>query len=80
MLSSAKEQVKLNEAIMVNEVVEIWLSVLSDQMQRTLQDSLKACLKEKSMEFGKYSSQVLCVSEEYFTVHDVVGSSSLSRC
>lgn len=32
MLSSAKEQVKLNDSIVVNEVVESWLCILSDQM------------------------------------------------
>lgn len=47
MLSVARETVRLNQAIPVNEIVEIWLSLLSDQMQETLKDLTVACLKEK---------------------------------
>jgi dynein heavy chain 2 len=47
MVSSAKEFVKLNNSIVVDEVVENWLAILSNNMIQTLTDSLKDCLKEK---------------------------------
>lgn len=51
MFSSAKEQVKLNDNIVVDEVVEVWLAILASNMKQTLTDLLRGCLKEKSMEF-----------------------------
>ncbi|CAD8135851.1 unnamed protein product [Paramecium octaurelia] len=64
MLSSQKEQVQFNNSIQVNDIVESWLSVLSSNMKETLSSLLKQCLKEQNMDFNKFPSQILCLSEE----------------
>lgn len=72
MLSSHKEQVKLNDYITVDEVVEQWLNVLALNMQTTLQQLLIASQAEQSLQFNKYPSQILCLTEEIRFTHDLL--------
>lgn len=64
MKSSADEVVNLREKLSVDEDVEDWLQKLTLLMQSTLQQLLLQCLKEKSLELGKYPSQILCLAEQ----------------
>ena len=61
--SSSDEKVPLIEHLAVEEEVENWLGKLTVNMQRTLQQLLISCLKEKSLELLKYPAQVICLAE-----------------
>ena len=63
MKSSSDEKVPLIENLMVEEDVENWLGKLTTNMQRTLQQLLISCLKEKSLELTKYPAQIICLAE-----------------
>jgi len=64
MKSLAGESVPLKDTISVDDEIENWLGFLSRNMQQTLQVLLLKCLKESTLEIGKYPSQILNLSEE----------------
>ena len=61
--SSSDEKVPLVESLPVEEEVENWLNKLTTNMQRTLQQLLLGCIKEKSLELAKYPAQIICLAE-----------------
>lgn len=67
-LSSAKEEVQLLEPVMLSEQVEQWLTEVVKQMKNSLKVSTEECLAEDDPDKAKFSSQVLCLTEQvHFT-------------
>ena len=62
MISSAGEEVPLDNPVAVNERVEDWLEQLAHEMRSTLASSLCKCLANKNFDW-KYSSQILCLTQ-----------------
>ena len=63
MVSSAGEEVTLENSVVVSEKVEDWLELLAQEMRATLASLLAKCLKSKSFDWG-YPSQVLCLAQQ----------------
>ncbi len=64
MKSSDKETVPLSgTGVVITEDVEDWLMQLSSTMERTLAELLIVCFKDKSPDYDKYPSQILCLAE-----------------
>ena len=67
-LSSAKEEVVLEEPVQLSDQVELWLTEVVNQMKHSLKVSTEKCLAEEDPEKDEYCSQVLCLTEQvHFT-------------
>uniref|UniRef100_A0A0N4ZU30 Cytoplasmic dynein 2 heavy chain 1 n=1 Tax=Parastrongyloides trichosuri TaxID=131310 RepID=A0A0N4ZU30_PARTI len=71
MVSSDGENVVLENEIEIVSSVEVWLTELTKEMKNTIKKLVGKCLKESSLDPGKYPSQVLCLCEEIRFCKDV---------
>lgn len=82
MKSSKGEVVAMHFPVKVTEKVEEWLQELSDCMKVTLAKLTASCASEQALNYKKYPSQVLCLSEMVsFTVNTerAITSGKLSK-
>uniref|UniRef100_A0A9J2Q4R6 Cytoplasmic dynein 2 heavy chain 1 n=1 Tax=Ascaris lumbricoides TaxID=6252 RepID=A0A9J2Q4R6_ASCLU len=63
-VSAHGERVQLSKPVRIVPQVEIWLQELSNEMKSTIRLLTIDCLRQASLDPGKYPSQVLCLAEQ----------------